>query len=185
MRVSVLIRPVVTTRTDGMHRFVGVSIRRPYFGKLEEVHVDNYLEEVEDADGTHFIVVLLYEPYVEACVRLYFALLNLAEQFPYIRFVRGVASDLLPSLVGPHRAYSCAPSLSLSLSLSLSPSLPLHVSGVLICYARVRFQTTQDEFGLPTLMIYRGGKQLHILVRVSDDIGVNFSDRDVVGLLAR
>ena len=37
-----------------------------------------------------------------------------------------------------------------------------------------------DEIGLPTLMLYRGGKQLDILVRITDELGPNFADRDLV-----
>lgn len=69
---------------------------RLIFGKLDEVTLDNYLEEVEEVDNPHWIVVHLYEPYIEVCVRMNFALMNLAEQFPHVRFVRGRASDLLP-----------------------------------------------------------------------------------------
>ncbi len=43
----------------------------------------------------------------------------------------------------------------------------------------------QDEIGLPVLMIYKAGKQEHILVRVTDDLGENFADRDLVALLAK
>ena len=35
---------------------------RPYFGRLEEVTVANYIEDVEDAPDTHTIVVHLYQP---------------------------------------------------------------------------------------------------------------------------
>ena len=107
----------------------------PFWGKLEEATVQNFIEEVEDAAGSHFIVVHLYQPYVEECVRVNFALMTLAERFPRIRFMRGVCTDLIPSF---------------------------------------------DEIGLPTLMLYRGGKQLDILVRITDELGPNFADRDLV-----
>jgi hypothetical protein len=77
---------------------------------------------------------------VEECVRLNFALMTMAERFPYVRFVRGVCTDLIP---------------------------------------------TFDEIGLPTLMLYRGGKKLDILVRVTDELGANFSDKDLVLYLAK
>ena len=108
------------------------------FGKLDEVTVENYLEEVEECEGLHWVVVHLYEPYVEISVRLNFALMNLAEQFPYVHFVRGRASDLLPDF---------------------------------------------DEIGLATLILYQQRQQKFLIIRIQDQIGSNFSDKDVVGLL--
>ena len=42
--------------------FTLVRTTSPYWGKLEEATVGNYIEEVEDAPDTHYIVVHLYQP---------------------------------------------------------------------------------------------------------------------------
>ncbi len=75
------------------------ALSRPHFGQLDSVDIDNYIEETDDAPRGIYVVVLLYQPYIETCVRLSFSLMNIAEQFQHVHFVRGIASELLPSLV--------------------------------------------------------------------------------------
>jgi hypothetical protein len=154
------------------------ALGRPYFGQLDSVDVENYIEETDEAPPGVYVVVLLYQPYIETCVRLSFSLMNLAEQFQHVHFVRGIASELLPSLVRLpswscyrfFRACMCVCSFSY-----YSPNFP--ITPVLLC--------PQDEVALPALLVYRDGIQEQTLVRVTDDVGDNFADKDVVAFLTK
>eukprot|EP00455_Lapot_gusevi_P048892 TRINITY_DN6833_c0_g2_i1.p1 TRINITY_DN6833_c0_g2~~TRINITY_DN6833_c0_g2_i1.p1 ORF type:complete len:164 (+),score=53.35 TRINITY_DN6833_c0_g2_i1:62-493(+) len=101
---------------------------------MDELNLDNFIEEVYEKEDNYVTVVHLYQPHVEACVRLNYALMNLAEQFWWVRFCRVIATEVLPDY---------------------------------------------DEIGLPTLLIFKAGKQLHNLVRATDGLGPQFSDRQV------
>ncbi len=80
---------------------------------------------------------------------------------------------LVPSIF---RIYFFKLPISFSL-LSFSYCSPIFPVRCLFCL--------QDEVALPALLVYRDGIQEQTLVRVTDDIGDNFADKDVVALLAK
>lgn len=126
--------------------------------------------------GVLFWLASKFTQNVEACVRMNFALMDIAEQFPYVRFMRGICTDLIPSF----DEYDLQRNVSWEICLVIFLLLNLKCSN-----SHTEWMEKYFRIGLPTLMIYHGGKKQHILVRVHDEIGANVSDRDLVLFLAK
>jgi hypothetical protein len=64
------------------------------FGHLREIGVKGYLNAVEKEDPDVWVIVHLYEPFVERCYTLDEELAQLARQYPFTKFIRCRASVL-------------------------------------------------------------------------------------------
>lgn len=66
------------------------------FGSVRELTCKNMPEVVDSVPGYTFCVLHLYQPYVEPCVRLNFALDAIAPKYPYVSFCKMIATLAIP-----------------------------------------------------------------------------------------
>lgn len=121
------------------HRLEQIQAAIPHYGKVRELQVGNFIETVDSVPACTWCVVHLYQPYIEACLRMNFSLDALAPLFSYVLFTKIVATDALPNF---------------------------------------------SDVGCPCLILFKGGKQLHSFVRVTRELGMEFSDRRLANFLA-
>jgi len=84
----------------------------PQFGRVKYVDKFQFLDETDNADPSTFVVVHVYEEYINSCKRLNGVFDELAAKFPHVKFLKMEATDASQTL--SHRAlpailvYRCA-----------------------------------------------------------------------------
>ena len=68
---------------------------KPHFGKLYELRKQDYIQEVTNAPKDVYVVLLLYQTYIEDCQVLSKILEKLAQRFILVKFMRIVATDCI------------------------------------------------------------------------------------------
>lgn len=65
------------------------------FGYVMELHKSDFVREVNEAGEGVQVVMHLYQPYMDLCKRVNEKLSELAEKFPHVKFIRGVADKII------------------------------------------------------------------------------------------
>lgn len=68
---------------------------RPYFGGLIEIGKEDYVAHVNNAPPDVWVVIHLYQPSIEHCTLLNSLLGRIAEQQPYVKFIKIVANKCI------------------------------------------------------------------------------------------
>ena len=68
---------------------------KPHFGKLYELRKQDYIQEVTNAPKDVYVILLLYQNYLEDCLVLSKILEKLAQRFILVKFMRIIATDCI------------------------------------------------------------------------------------------
>jgi len=68
---------------------------KPHFGKLYELRKQDYIQEVTNAPKDVYVVLLLYQNYIEDCLVLSKILEKLSQRFILVKFMRIIATDCI------------------------------------------------------------------------------------------
>ena len=71
---------------------------KPHFGKLFELRKQDYIQEVTNAPKDVYVILLLYQNYIEDCLVLSKILEKLAQRFILVKFMRIIATDCISSI---------------------------------------------------------------------------------------
>eukprot|EP00485_Elphidium_margaritaceum_P005119 CAMPEP_0202696260 /NCGR_PEP_ID=MMETSP1385-20130828/9553_1 /ASSEMBLY_ACC=CAM_ASM_000861 /TAXON_ID=933848 /ORGANISM="Elphidium margaritaceum" /LENGTH=364 /DNA_ID=CAMNT_0049352377 /DNA_START=38 /DNA_END=1132 /DNA_ORIENTATION=- len=124
-----------------LQRMKILEAHQPRFGDTKELTAWTFDEEVEHAPHNVWVVVHVYQDYMERCARMNYALGQIAKSYPHIKFMRA-RSDRL--------------------GLDNYP-----------------------EVGLPTLIVFRNGKQLQNHIAMHTQIAGAFEVKDVEAFLIK
>ena len=73
---------------------------KPRYGSVKEVTAWTFSKEVDEAPQDVWVVIHMYQDYIEECVQMNNVLSKVAHAYPHIKFLRGRADFLgLKSLV--------------------------------------------------------------------------------------
>eukprot|EP01111_Echinosteliopsis_oligospora_P013050 TRINITY_DN4578_c0_g1_i1.p1 TRINITY_DN4578_c0_g1~~TRINITY_DN4578_c0_g1_i1.p1 ORF type:complete len:293 (-),score=85.26 TRINITY_DN4578_c0_g1_i1:70-948(-) len=80
-------------RLKRMRELVNLQSQRPTFGFLKSIDSSEYIDTLDKEHKDVFVLLHLYQNYVPACVRLNLILQNLAIKYPFVKFVKMVATE--------------------------------------------------------------------------------------------
>lgn len=85
-----------------MHRLkrlqeLQAAAAKPWFGTVEEISSNEFVQKVTDASDEYWVVCFLYKPSHAGCQLLGECLTELAHKYPSTRFVRIISTSCIPN----------------------------------------------------------------------------------------
>ena len=75
---------------------------KPKFGYVKHITKQDYVQEINEAPEDIFVVLVLYQDYIEESVKLVEIIEVLALQHPLVKFVKSIATKTIPDFADAH-----------------------------------------------------------------------------------